>query len=99
MPLVSTRVSPDIEKELEWYAKRENVGKTVAVRRILDRGLKEVRLEHALDLYGKGKVTLWKAAEIAGISLWEILDIVRERRIPMNYTLEDVEEDLKSALK
>jgi len=54
------------------------------------------KLEHTLDLYQKGEITLLKAAEIAGISLWEILEIVREKRLPMHYTLEDVEKDIKS---
>ncbi|MBI4174638.1 MAG: UPF0175 family protein [Candidatus Aenigmarchaeota archaeon] len=38
-----------------------------------------------------------KASEIAGVPLWEILDAVRARKIPMPYTLEDVEKDIKSA--
>lgn len=59
----------------------------------------KIKLEHALDLYKKGKITLWKAAELAGLSLWEILEIVRKRKIPMYYTLEDVEEDIKAALE
>ena len=56
------------------------------------------KLEHTLDLYQKGEITLLKAAEIAGISLWEILEIVREKRLPMHYTLEDVEKDIKTAI-
>lgn len=97
MPLISTRVPEELEEELEWYAKRENVGKTIALRRVLDKGLKEIRIERALDLYQKGKVTLMKASEIAAIPLWEILEIVREKKIPMHYTLEDAEKDIKSA--
>jgi len=99
MPLISTRVPEELEEELEWYAKKEKVGKTIAFRRILDKGLREIRLEHALDLYQKGKITLMKAAETAGISLWEILEIVREKRVSMHYTLDDVEKDIKAALR
>lgn len=99
MPLVSTRVTEEVDDELEWYAKKEKVGKTIALRRALDKGLKEIKLEYVLDLYQKGKITLMKASEIAGISLWEILEIVREKKLPMHYTSEDVEKDIKSALK
>ncbi len=95
MTLISTRLPPEIKKEIEWYARKEKVGKSVALRRILERGLKEVKLEHALDEYSKGKVTLWKAAELAGISLWEMTDVVRERRIGVRYTHEDVVSDLQ----
>jgi len=98
MTLISTRIPDELDEELKWYAKKEKVGKTIALRRVLDKGLKDIKLEYALDLYQKGKITLMKAAEIAGMSLWEILDVVREKRIPMHYTLQDVEEDIKAAL-
>lgn len=99
MPLISTRVPEDLDEELEWYAKKERIGKTIALRRVLDKGLKEIRLEYALDMYQKGKTTLMKAAEIADMPLWEILEVIREKRIPMHYTLEDAEKDIKAALK
>ena len=99
MPLISTRVTEELDEELEWYAKKEKVGKTIALRKVLDKGLKEIKVEHSLELYEKGKITLMKASEIAAIPLWEILDIIREKKVPMHYTLEDVEKDIKSALK
>ena len=99
MALISTRISEDVEKELKWYAEKERVGITIAVRKILEKGLQEIKLEHSLELYKKGRITLGRAAELAGISLWEILEIARERRIPMHYTIEDAEKDIKSVLK
>ena len=99
MTLISTRIPEDIEKELIWYANKERIGRTIALRKILEKGLKEIKLEYALDLYQKGKITLMRTAEISDLSLWEILDIVRERRTPMHYTLEDVEKDLEIAMK
>ena len=58
-----------------------------------------MKLKHTLELYKTGKITLMKVAEIVGISVWKMLDIVRTRKIPMHYTPEDVEKDIKSALK
>ncbi len=55
----------------------------------------ELRLLVALELYREGKVSLGKAAEIAGLSLREFLYELRIRRIPLNYDLEELEEDLK----
>ena len=99
MPLISTRVPDDLDEEIEWYAKKEKIGKTIAVRRVLDIGLKEVRLEYALHQYQKGKITLLKAAEHASMPLWEILETVREKKIPMYYTKEDAEKDIKAAFR
>ncbi len=58
---------------------------------------KETKLEYALDSYKKSRITLMRAGEIAGLSLWEIIDIVRKKRIPMHYTLEDVKKDIEIA--
>lgn len=99
MTLISTRIPEDVEKEVNWYAKKEQVGRAIALRKIIGRGLKEIRLEYALDLYTKGEITLRKAGEIASLSLWEILDIVREKRIPMRYTPQDAEKDIEIALE
>ncbi|MEE8167836.1 MAG: UPF0175 family protein [Candidatus Hydrothermarchaeales archaeon] len=99
MVLISTRLPLEMEKEVNWYAKKEKVGKTVAIRKILDIGLKDIKLEHALEEYKIGKVTLWKAAEIAGLSLWEMLEIIKERKISLPYTIEDVKEDLAAVFE
>lgn len=55
----------------------------------------ELRLLVALELYREGRVSLGKAAEIAGLSLREFLYELRTRRIPLNYDLEELEEDLQ----
>ena len=55
----------------------------------------ELRLLATLELSREGRVSLGKAAEIAGLSLREFLYELRIRRIPLNYDLEELEEDLK----
>ena len=99
MTIISARIPDELKKKLEWYAKREKVGTAIALRKIMDIGLKEIKIEHALELYQKGKVTLMKAAEIADISFWEMLDFIREKRIPMHYTIKDAEKDIHVKLK
>ena len=63
----------------------------ISPRRLED----ELRLLAALELYREGRVSLGKAAEIAGLSLREFLYELRIRGIPLNYDLEELEEDLK----
>ena len=98
MTLISTRIPEDLRKDLKWYSEKERIGMSIALRKILEIGLKGTKLEYALELYKKGRVSLWKAAEIAGISLWEIMEIVKERKIPMPYTMEDAEKGIKATL-
>lgn len=40
-----------------------------------------LRIEIAVDLYRHGKVTLWKAADIASLSMEEFKDILASRSI------------------
>jgi len=49
----------------------------------------------AIELYREGKLSLGKAAELAGTrNKWEMLTILDSNDVPLNYTIEDVEEDL-----
>jgi len=58
--------------------------------------LKETqKLENAIELYKKGQVTGWKAARLAGISLWCFYDVLAQRGVLIQYSERDLEEDLK----
>lgn len=48
-------------------------------------------------MYREGILSLGKAAEFAGATnKWEMLTILNERKVPIHYTSEDAEEDLKT---
>ena len=51
----------------------------------------------AVELYREGKLSLGKAAELAGVkSKWEMLMLLNERGVPLNYTAEDAKDDLRT---
>jgi predicted HTH domain antitoxin len=50
--------------------------------------------ERALRLLAEGMVTLSRAAEIARLSLWEFVDVVRDRKIA--WVADDALEDMKA---
>jgi predicted HTH domain antitoxin len=56
----------------------------------------EVKQELALSLYAARKVTLIQAADIAGIGFFEFQGLLRERRIPQHYGVEELTEDLRN---
>jgi len=49
----------------------------------------------AIELYREGIVSLGKAAEIAGVSKIEMMDLLREKGIPLNYGVEELKDDLE----
>jgi len=99
MQVIAARFPKSSVKKLEKIAEEEQVDKSTVIARALQQYIRDWRLERALSLYREGKVTLWKAAEIAEVSLWEMIDIVKQRKIPMQYTVEEFKEDFEAALK
>lgn len=93
--LISTRIDKKTSNEIMKLAKKKNVGKTIILREAINKGLADLNLDLALDRYKQGKVTLWKAAEIAKITLWEFIEIIKKEKIPMKYSIEDAQEDIK----
>ncbi len=69
------------------------------LRRLLDKGLAEVKMDIAADNYVKGKTSLEKSAEISGASLWSFLDELRRRNIALKYSLADAESEIKKIIE
>jgi len=97
--IVSTRVPEDMAKDIEEIEKEDKSDRATVVRKLLAKAIADRKLERALALYSDGKVTLWKASKIAGLSLWEMMEIVRQRKISFEYSYEDFREDFEKALK
>jgi predicted HTH domain antitoxin len=58
---------------------------------------KEVREAFIFDLVRRGKVSKGKAAELLGISLWELPDLIAQYQIPwFSYSQEELERDLET---
>jgi len=81
---------------VEEIAKAEKVDRSTILDRALEHYTREWRLRRALESYTEGHVTLSRAAEVAGLSVWEMIDVIEKRRIPPQYDIEDLEDDLKA---
>jgi predicted HTH domain antitoxin len=57
----------------------------------------DVRRELAVALYREGKLPPGRAAEIAGLDRWDFEALLMERKVPMPWTIEDVENDFRHA--
>lgn len=97
--IVSTRVSDTMAKDLEEIEKEEKSDRATVVRKLLTKAIADWKLERATTLFSSGKVTLWKASKIAGLSLWEMTEIVRKTKVSFQYSFEDFREDFEVALK
>jgi len=57
---------------------------------------KEALKSIAIEFYREEKISMGKAAEIAGVSKIEMMGILREKKVPLQYSEEDLEEDLET---
>jgi len=92
---VAARVSKEMSDLITEISTEEKVDRSTVVRRLLDMGVRDWRIQTALDRYGQGSITLLKAAEVAGVSIYEMIGILEERRIPYRYDISDLEEYVK----
>ncbi len=99
MITTSVRLPKEMIEEIEKLSREEGVDKGTFIRKLMAESLKEYKIKKALELYREGKVSLWKAAEIAGITYREALEELKKRNIPFKYDLEDLEADIAWAMK
>jgi predicted HTH domain antitoxin len=79
MGTISARVPDELEAELDAYLEDENLDRSTAVRKLLSEGLEAWRRERALDQLEEGTITFSKAAELAGMSIWDFAQVAKER--------------------
>ena len=89
------RITDEQKKLLERLAKLEKVDRSKVLREALDIGIKQKLIDLSLEEYQKGRISFGKTAELAGISIWEMIVLMKERKIDYGYTAEDLEKDLK----
>ncbi len=97
--LVGIRLPLDLVRELELIENVEQSDRSTTLRRLLAKAIQQWKLEHYARLYGDGKLTLARAARDAGVSLWEMMDYARGRKVPAQYDLEDLNRDLGTIQK
>ena len=56
----------------------------------------QLLVELAVHLYAQGRLSLGKAHELAGLSLWEFRQILGLRRIAPHFEAEDLTQDLET---
>ena len=92
--MVGTRLPSELVRELAFIEEVEQSDRSTTVRRLLSKVIQQWKLEHYARLYGDGKLTLARAARDAGVSLWEMMDYARARKVPAQYDLKELQRDL-----
>src|SRR3989344_6937106 len=97
--LVSARFETKDTEFLGEVARDEKTDKTTALKKIFSLGARQYRLEKAVRDYQAGRIGVGKAAENAGMSLWEMMEELKERNIANPLGEEEFAESLKNLKK
>ena len=92
---LTTRAPDSLAKEIEALAREEHLDRSSLIRRLLAEAVEEKRKRKALRIYAEGKASIGKAASIARISIWDMMELIRQRGLHIDYGSEELLEDLE----
>jgi len=87
-------VPKKLRDEIKSLAAATGEDKSTLMRKLMFKGLEEVKLDIGVDSYVKGKTSLEKSSQLAGVSIWRFLDELTNRKIGIRYKLEDAQEEI-----
>jgi predicted HTH domain antitoxin len=96
---ISLTMPQDLLEKSEKIAKEKAEDRSTTMRELLRLGIKQHLIEKGVTFYVEGKGSVEKAAEIADVSLWKFMDILRDRKIPLHYDLRDIKKEIKEICK
>ena len=95
---ISVRIYRPELKEIERLSRLEKKTRSSVLREVLEKGIKEKRVEIALEKFRNNEATAWKAAKIAGIPLTQFMDILVKKGIDFHYGIKELREDFEGLI-
>jgi predicted HTH domain antitoxin len=93
MALVSKtiRLSPKLVKAIGHRAESEGISESAAIRHLLTLGVED----YAIELLREGRITLNEAADLAGVTLREMVDSLHRHGVRGNVRIDQQREALE----
>ena len=95
---VSVRIDKSELKEINEISKLEKKTKSNVLREVLEKGIKEKKLDLALEKFRKNEASIGKAARMADMPLSLFMDILLENKIDFHYGIKELEEDFEGLI-
>jgi predicted HTH domain antitoxin len=96
---LSIRPTEETEEKLEKLIEIEKMEKSVLIRKLLNIGVDKELKNCALKLFKENRVTLAKAAEIADVSVREMMDLIQDSELSLHISAEDIQRDFEEAMR
>jgi len=95
---ITIRISKKVADAIEYLAKETKSNRTAVLRQLLEKSLKDELIKLAIEKLKNKEISIWKAAKIANLSLWEFIDELKSRKVVL-YDEEDLRKDIENLQK
>jgi len=97
--MVAARLPNALVADIRKIESVEQADRSTVLRKLLYKAVVDWKKEYAARLYAEGSITLERAAMDAGVSVREMMEYLKQKKIPAQYDIEDLEEDMKNFYK
>jgi len=99
MVTVSARIQKSQMEEIERLAAQKGVDKSAVIRELLATAIHDQKIEEALDQVRTLKITVWKAAENAGVTYREMLGLLKAHNVPFPLSIGELRREIEDILE
>jgi len=92
---VSTRIEEKILSEIDEISKEKQMDRASLLRNLIVEGLSIEKKKKVMSMYKERRISIAKAAEMLNIDLWQMIDIIKEENLYIDYSEEELKEDLE----
>lgn len=92
---IGIRLDEELIKKLEDVGDEENLDRSTIIRKFLEKGYKEYLKEKAAGKYKSSELSISGAADMAGLTIWEMEKYLVEEGYVSDYSMKDLMEEIK----
>lgn len=91
---ISARIYRSQLEEIEKLARKRGIDRSDLIRKLLDCGLKTEKIQEAVELIRQRRITVWRAAEICGVSYRDMLELLKAHNVTFPLSAEELKQEL-----
>lgn len=92
---VTTRIEERLLEEIDQFSKERQMDRASFLRNLIVEGLSIERRNKVLNMYKERKISLAKASEMLDLDIWQMIDLIKEENLYLDYSEQELNEDLK----
>lgn len=92
---VSARIQKSQAEEIKRLASKRGTDKSAIIRELLATAIQNKKIEDASNQVQAKKITVWKAAEIAGVTYREMLELLKTHNVPFPLSEQELRREIE----